>query len=166
MEENNRCSVGLFICSFFFRARTWNCPTSTALLLYMISFSAHSHFPVVHLSSLGYHHWGIGEACSWHASAPPTVYIRFTHNPVHSLKGQSINTVRCWSTTLRPLAASLHCDLLRRGYCFHPNYYLWFARILHTCFIPLFNIEEYHIAHRNNTKWLPRMLLHWYYLNW
>lgn len=131
----------------------------------LIWFSAHS-FPIVHLSSLGFHLWGMGEVCSWHTSAPPTVYICFTQNPVHSLKVQSINTVWCWNTTLRLLAACLHSDLLLRGYCFHSSYYLWFAKILHTCFIPLFKIEEYHIADRNNTKWLLCLLLHWYYLNW
>lgn len=43
-----------------------------------------------------------------------------------------------------------------------PSYYLWFGRNLHICFIPLYNIERYHVADKNNTKWLQCMLLHWY----
>lgn len=173
-ELSRRCgvrkvSVYLFIYSFIsfsFQARTWDHPTSTTLLHCLLWFhSAHS-FPIVLLSAPIFHFWGMGEVCSWHTSAPPTVYICFTQNPVHSLKVQSINTVWCWNTALRLLAACLRSDLLHLGYCFHSSYYLWFARILHTCFIPLFNMEEYRIADRNNTKWLPCLLLHWYYLNW
>lgn len=104
----------------------------------------------------------MGEACSWHTNTPPTVYIHFRQNPVHSLKVRSINTVWCWNTTLRLLAGCLRSDLLLRGYCFHPSYYLWFGRNLHICFIPVYNIERYHIADKNNTKWLQCMLLHWY----
>lgn len=143
----------------------FNPPAPLVLSLHaLISFSAHSS-PIVHLSSLGFHLWRMGEACSWHTNTPPTVYIHFRQNPVHSLKVRSINTVWCWNTTLRLLAGCLRGDLLLWGYCFHPSYYLWFGRNLHICFIPLYNIERYHVADKNNTKWLQCMLLHWYSSN-
>lgn len=56
---------------------------------YLLFLTAHFlHFihstliPYIHLSSLGFHLWRMGEVCSWHINTPLTVYIHFSPNPV------------------------------------------------------------------------------------
>lgn len=148
------------------RARTWDYPTSP--LTPPRSFTACSDF--IQRTLIPYSTSEFTRLSSVKDGRSLFLAHQHTTYCIHSFQTESCSLLKGpihkYSVMLKRyfglLAGCLRGDLLLWGYCFHPSYYLWFGRNLHICFIPLYNIERYHVADKNNTKWLQCMLLHWY----